>query len=89
MISVLMSRSGQGRCLPIRSIVRGAAQQCVEPIAPSALVISRIFRFDGRLIQSRGFAHPALRLTLIVNPPVVAPNGVKLQGMVQFSREIG
>jgi len=38
----------------------------VEPTAPSALVVSRFFCFDGRLVQNGGSAKSALRLTLTV-----------------------
>lgn len=32
----------------------------------SVLVVSRVFRFDGRLVHNSGFVHPARRLTPIV-----------------------
>jgi membrane protease YdiL (CAAX protease family) len=46
-----------------------AAQHPLEPTAPSALVVSRLFRFVGILIQSGGPAHPALRLSFSVGRP--------------------
>ena len=35
-----------------------SAQHPLEPTAPSALVISRLFRFVGRLVQSGGPTPP-------------------------------
>jgi hypothetical protein len=42
------------------------AQHPLEPTAPSALVVSRLFDFFGGLVQNSGFAHPAPRLSFSV-----------------------
>jgi hypothetical protein len=43
-----------------------AAQPTLEPTAPSALVVSRLFGFVGKLVQGSGCANPALRLSFSV-----------------------
>jgi hypothetical protein len=43
----------------------------VEPTAPSALVVSRLFGLAGRLVQCGGYANPARRLTLTISQPNV------------------
>jgi hypothetical protein len=47
----------------------------------SALVVSRLFRFVGGLVQSSGFANPALRLSYSVSAERFAPalTGRRLQ----------
>jgi len=43
-----------------------AAQPALEPTAPSALVVSRLFGFVGKLVQSGDSVNPALRLSFSV-----------------------
>jgi hypothetical protein len=53
-----------------------AAQHSLEPTAPSALVVSRLFGFVGRLVQCDGCANPALRLSFSVRFGLVEIGGL-------------